>query len=93
MRAPLAISHYWHYLLAPVAFPPIALAATRFSDLPFDVLALALCAAFFASFAPPLWLLVTKKVGYSFWLFTGLAYVAAGVVTSMFVFLAERAAP
>ena len=82
-----AIERYWRYLIPPIAFPPVALIATEFSDLSLDLLAFLVSVAFFASFAPVLWLLVSKGVRYSFWIVTGGAYFAAGVATSLVNFI------
>ena len=87
LRARAALERYWHYLLGPVAFAPVSLIATEFSGLSFDLLSFLLTILFFASLAPVLWLLVSKRVRYSFWLATGAVYLTAGVVASLATFV------
>ena len=85
-----AVAHYWRQLLGVVLFPPVALTTSHFVALPQDLASFLLAILFFASIAPVVWLLVTRRVRYSFWLAAIGIYFAAGLAAS-FVYQVLRA--
>ena len=78
-----AVPRYWRQLLGVILFPPVALTTTNLAPLQPDLLFFIFTLLFFASMAPVIWLLVTGRVRYSFWLAAMGVYFAAGILTSV----------
>jgi len=78
-----AVARYWRHLLGVILFPPVALTVTKLVESRPDVMAFLVSVLFFASVLPVGWLLLTKKVRYSFWPAAIGIYFSAGMVTSL----------
>jgi hypothetical protein len=83
LHAREALARYWRHLLGLILFPPVALTATNTISLQRDLQFFLFTLLFFASIAPVVWLLVTKRVRFSFWLVATGIYFAAGILTSV----------
>ena len=83
LSARQALSRYWRFLLPLAVFQPLVrLAAQLFGD-DLELIFLLSAVGFFASMAPPMWLLLARRVRYSFWFVSVGVFFASGLATGI----------